>query len=158
VTDVGILLLTTRDGEVFLAVDTDLPDGTRDELLSWARADMDAADGIRALDPLSLEALLIAVSTGVVADAAWSVFPAAAHWLKEYVRSDDIPTLEDIATRMRECLAALGVTPADLVVADLRQDRDGQWLGEFHADGVRYRITADATGRILRTRRDDGAG
>ena len=60
------------------------------------------------------------------------------------------PTLQDVAKRMRECLAALGAAPADLVIADLRQDRDGRWLGEFHGDGVRYRITADATGRILR--------
>jgi hypothetical protein len=158
VTDLDILLLVAHDEAVFLAVDAALPDNTRDELLNWAQADVDAADGTRGIDAVSLEGLLIAVSTGVVGNAAWSVFPAAAHWLKEHFRSDDAPTLEDIAGRMRECLAALGATPADLVVADLREDRDGRWLGEFHGNGVRYRITADATGRILRTRRDDDAG
>ena len=157
-TDLDILLLVARDEAVFLAVDAALPDGTRDELFSWARADVDAADGTRGLDALSLEGLLIAMSTGVVGNAAWSVFPAAAHWLKEHFRSDDDPTVKDVAKRMRECLAALGAAPADLVIDDLRQDRDGRWLGEFHCDGVRYRITADATGRILRARRDDGAG
>jgi hypothetical protein len=158
VTDLVILYLVTRDEAVFFAVDPALPDGTRDELLSWARADVDAAAGTRGVDVLSLEGLLIAASTGVVGNAAWSVFPAAAHWLKEHVRSDDAPTLQDVAGRMRECLATLGAVPADLVIADLRQDRDGRWLGEFHCAGVRYRVTADASGRILRARRYDGAG
>lgn len=155
-TDLDILLMVDRDEAVFLAVDAALPEGTRDELRIWASADVDAADGTRFLDTvLSLEGLLIAASTGVVGNAAWSVFPAAAHWLKERVLSDDAPSLQDVAERMRECLTTLGAVPADLVIADLRQDRDGRWLGEFHRDGVRYRITADATGRILRVRRDN---
>jgi hypothetical protein len=159
VADLDILLLVDRDEAVFLAVDATLPEGTRDELRIWARTEVDVADGNRSLDAvLSLEGLVIAASTGVVGNAAWSAFPAAAHWLSGRIPSDDAPSLLDVAERMRECLATLGTVPADLDIADLRQDRDGRWLGEFHCDGVRYRITADATGRILRVRRHDGAG
>jgi hypothetical protein len=157
--DRDIVLLVNGDEAVFLAVDAALSEGTREEIRTWAHTDVDAADSTRGLDAaLSLEGLLIAASTGVVGNAAWSVFPAAAHWLRERVRSNDAPTLQDVADRMQECLAALGADPANLVIADLNEDLDGRWLGEYYCDGVSYRITADETGRILRVRRDDDAG
>lgn len=154
--DLDTLLLADRDEAVFLAVDATLSESTREELRVWASSDADAAEGTRFLDAvLSLEGLLMAAATGVVGNAAWSVFPAAAHWLKERALSDDAPSLQDIAKRMQECVTTLGAAPRDLVIADLRQDREGRWLGELRHDGVRYRITADPTGRILRVRRDD---
>jgi len=152
------MLLVDRGEAVFLAVGAPVPDVTRDELRTWARMDTGVVEGTRNLDAiLSLEGLLIAASTGVVGNAAWSAFPAAARWLSARVRLAQVPSLQVIAERMRKCLATLGVASEDLVIADLQQDRDGRWLGEFHRDGVRYRITADKAGRILRIRRFDDA-
>ena len=159
-TDLGFVLLMEPEEAVLLAVDAAVPERVRDELRAWARADIDGPDGSRSLDPvLSLDGLLIAASTGVVGSAAWSVFPAAAHWLSAHVRSEHAPTLEDVAERMRECLAKLESTPSgDFVFAKLHQDHDGRWLGELRRGAVRYRITSDAAGHILRIRRDDEPG
>jgi hypothetical protein len=141
---------------VFVPADAALPRGARDGLRIWARANVDGTPDTRGIDGvLSLEGLLIAVSSGVVGNAA-SVFPAAAHRLRERVRTDDAPALQEVAERMRECLGTSGADLAGLVMADLPQDGDRRWLGEFICDGVPYRIIADAAGLILRARQYDG--
>jgi hypothetical protein len=153
-----VLLL---DGEevIFLGVDPTVTAETREDLVAWASSNVATACGARGAETLlSLEGLLTAASTGIVGSAAWSVFPAAGRWLSERRHHAETLSLTEVSERMRECLSAMGVDAANLDVSDVHQARDGQWIGEFTGDDFRFRVTADATGEILRVRRGRSSG
>ena len=140
---VDFLLLEQPDGSMLVAARRGLSPAAARELEAWSVVVPGDVEDTRAGDPESwrtaLEAgpLIAAAATGVVTNAAWSVFPAATRWLR---RGRDAPAVDDAAAatvRARESVAsALAVDADDLALMSAGQV-DGHWRVEMKtSDGT----------------------
>lgn len=159
---VEFLPLELPDGSVLLVDRSGLSPAATRELEAWSVIVPGEMEDTRAGDleswRIALEAgpLLVAVVTGVLGNAAWSVFPAAARWLRS---RREAPTLADTAAAAAHAISGTAMTlnvPADeLSVTSVTTTPTGWKVSMSVADGRSASATVIADGSIvhLTTRR-----
>jgi hypothetical protein len=135
---------------LFLRRQDDLIDSVTAELAEWAQIKPPDESSRSALDALlSLDGLVTAATSGVIGGAAWSIFPAAARWVKE--RSAKQPaTPEEILNIVRSCLDDVepGIS-SRLKVNNLTHDHGGSWRGTFQTGRRIYQVVVDQAGDVV---------
>lgn len=147
------------DGSELVLFDAVAPNVAR-ELEAWALVP-EIADGEPARDAsvwkdaLDAGPLLYVAFSGVVGNAAWSVFPAAAHYLRARV-SRKVPGLDAVSagSRAREAAAAAsGAAESDVALDEVERDGEGTWKAKLRlADGRGAKVRMDACGVVTHVR------
>lgn len=147
------LRLSGESGQIsFLVVPGTVDSEVLEDLRRWVSFDPQSSTGDRSADLLlSAQGLLSVVAGGVIGNAAWSLFPAAAKWLQER-RATNVDAGE-IAAAMRACLTMLGEPGLCMDVDALHRQPDGSWIGEFASRRQRWRLEADSRGELVRVDR-----
>jgi hypothetical protein len=130
------------------------------ELETWAlvpEGSPDEPSRAGAIWAQALEAgpLLYVIFAGVVGNAAWSVFPAAARFLTQRRRT--ALDAARVAARVRATAEqAFGVSAtAGMTIRDVHRDGDGTWLVNFDlADGKAGSARLTSDGIVVRLGRD----
>lgn len=128
----------------------DLANSVAAELAEWARFKPAGESSRVVLDALlSFDGLITAATSGVIGGAAWSIFPAAARWLKE--RSAKKPaTATEILSCVKSSLEDMepGVSRS-LKVNDMNRNHDGSWRLTLHSGKRVYRVAVDLAGDLV---------
>jgi len=137
---------------LFLRRQDDLTDLVMAELAEWARMTGTVESSRSELGALlSLDGLLTAATSGVIGGAAWSIFPAAARWVKE--RSAKKPaTAAEILSAVKSCLDAIGPNASsETNVKDVIHGYDGSWsvTVTVQSEGLIYELGVDQAGDIV---------
>jgi hypothetical protein len=147
------------DGSELVLFDAVAPNVAR-ELEAWALvpevADDDPArDASVWKDALDAGPLLYVVFSGVVGNAAWSVFPAAARYLRARMPRK-APGLDAVlaGSRAREAAAAAsGAAESDIALDEVERDGEGTWKAKLRlADGRVAKVRMDAGGVVTHVR------
>lgn len=135
---------------------TAINDAVMTELREWATFE-EAAGGSRSgsVDAvLTLQGLLVAATTGVIGNAAWSLFPAAGRWLRDRRLGEREFTAPEVLAEVRECLKQVDPeATADLTVDALKRTDEGGWLVRVVSGTRTYELTATRSGDVVRVRR-----
>jgi hypothetical protein len=115
-------------------------DAAARELETWALVPDGAADetsragGVWA-QALEAGPLLYVMFAGVVGNAAWSVFPAAARFLarRRHADMDAAAVIARVRATAKEALGAPAA--AGMSVRDVRREGDGTWVAAFELAG-----------------------
>lgn len=106
-------------------------------------------------DALDAGPLLYVAFSGIIGNAAWSVFPAAAHYLRARLSSKP-PTMDATAAGSRAraaTAAASGVGDPDVALEDIARDGQNTWKAALRlADGRVARVRLDAHGVVTHVR------
>jgi hypothetical protein len=106
-------------------------------------------------DALDAGPLLYVVFSGVVGNAAWSVFPSAARYLRARV-SRKVPGLDAVSagSRAREAAAAAsGAAESDIALDEVERDGEGTWKATLRlADGRVAKVRMDVAGVVTHVR------
>jgi len=147
------------DGSELVLFDAVAPNVAR-EFEAWALVpevadDEPVRDASVWKDALDAGPLLYVAFSGVVGNAAWSVFPAAAHYLRARM-SRKAPGLDAISagSRAREAAAvASGAAESDVALDEVERDDEGTWKAKLRlTDGRVAKVRMDAAGVVTHIR------
>jgi hypothetical protein len=131
-----------------------------DELETWSlvAGQEEPAEIVR--DPsvwtnlVSAGPLVVATVQGMIGNAAWSVFPAAAHWLGDRRERRHVLDAAAAASRASAAVSSVaGVAESAVQVTETARDSTGGWRVQAQIDsGRRATALLDATGLCVSVR------
>lgn len=160
---VSDIALPLPDGSVLLLPKASLSAAVHDELETWsllADGDDATASDERRGDPavwtaaLGAGSLAIAALQGVIGNAAWAVFPAAARYLRSLRGGRDPLDSVQAAQRAQEGVARVcAVSASDVAVTSAEREPAGTWRVELTvADGRTAVVVLDTVGAAVSIR------
>lgn len=133
---------------------SDVPPDLVEEIREWAQWTSLAEDQRGVQDALSLDGLFVAAISGVVGNAVWSVFPAAARWigdLRHRAEKAEPAQPEQVVESMRAFLQAIEpVASTALHVRGVERKDDGSWIGLFAVKRAEFEVRADPSLSIVK--------
>jgi hypothetical protein len=133
---------------------SDVPPDLVEEIREWAQWTSSAENQRGVHDVLSLDGLFVAAVSGVVGNAVWSVFPAAARWIGDLRRrAEKVKPAqpEQVVESMRAFLQTIEpVAATALHVREVERQDDGSWIGLFTVKRNEFEVQADPSLSIVR--------
>jgi len=152
-----ILRGQSQQGETLIAFASDEQCDTvvLDDLALWASGDVRQDGSHRGVldELLTIDGLAVAALTGIVGNAAWSVFPAASRFIRNRRRAGATAASSTAIAAVKQALAQIAPEGAKITISELSRRADGAWQAVGGVDNARYRLLISESATVVAMKR-----